>query len=182
MELEVRVEPEALHFVRYPFWPASVRKRPALAAERFTGWNPRTFPPSLILDTGEVLFVPASAQGEVHAWALAEGIRTLCGLDLWALLLEPFLDTEFTPEQESRTLAILEGEGFSRQQVQAWRDRVGPKMLLANSLWWEWGHLGHYDVLTAFASFATPWTFRRFYWDSMELRGVGPSSPEPPTA
>lgn len=181
MELEVRVEPEALHFVRYPFWPASVRKRPAVPAERFTGWNPRTSPPSLILDTGEVLFVPTASQAEVHAWALTEGLRTLDGLDVWALLLEPFLDTEFTPQHEGRTLSLLEAEGFPPEQVRAWRSRVGPKMLLANSLWWEWGHLGQYDMLTAFAKFSTPWTFRRLYWDSM-LKGAGRNSPEPPTA
>jgi len=184
MELEVRVEPEALHFVRYPFWPASVRKRPVVAVERFTGWNPRTFPPSLLLASGEVLYVPASKRGEVHAWALAEGVRTWEGPDNWALLLEPFLDTEFTGEQAARTEAALALHGFGPDEVSRWRERVRRPMLAANSLWWEWGHLGHFDALTALQSFSAPWTFRRFYWDSMEvvLRGAARSSGERPTA
>lgn len=173
--------------MRYPFWPASVKKRPAVSAERFTGWNPRTSPPSLIAGSGEVLYVPATSRAEVHAWALAEGIRTWAGPDNWGLLLEPFLDTEFTAEHAARTVALLVSNGFTAEEVTRWRERVRRPVLLANSLWWEWGHLGHFDALAAHRSFTSPWTFHRFYWDSMEVAlrvppRVEPSSPGPPTA
>lgn len=171
--------------MRYPFWPASVKKRPTVPAERFTGWNPRTSPPSLIAATGEVLYVPATSRAEVNAWALAEGVRLWTGPDHWELLLEPFLDTEFTAEQSARTDAKLAGYGFPAAEVARWRERVRRPVTLANSLWWEWGHLGHFDALNAFLTFTAPWTFRRFYWDSMEVATRGsaaPSSPERPTA
>ncbi|MEU7731421.1 hypothetical protein AB0B78_40440 [Streptomyces sp. NPDC040724] len=69
--------------------------------------------------------------------------------DVWGDLLEPFLDTEFTAEQQAGTLARLSAVGLGPEEVARIREQVGPLMRAFNSLHWDWHHLGITDLLDA---------------------------------
>lgn len=57
--------------------------------------------------------------------------------DVWADLLEPFLDTKFTAEHRSATLDRLRQVGLTAAEVTRIRDRVGPLMLAYNAIHWD---------------------------------------------
>ena len=63
-------------------------------------------------------------------------------IDVWDLLLEPFLDTEFTPEQQEQTLTTLKRIGIPRTDVMRIRRSVQGAVLAYNFFLWNWVHLG----------------------------------------
>ena len=72
-------------------------------------------------------------------------------IDIWGLLLDPFLDTEFSREQQEQTLQLRGRCGISSAEVEAIRARVEPAMISYNfdSMLWDWVHLGLTDILDA---------------------------------
>lgn len=107
-------------------------------------------PPEILLRTGEVLFVEAAAKDGLLSFAAAHGIKDCMRLDIWELLLEPFVDTEFPAGQQAETLNLLARSGIPREEAESIRQRVGPRMLRYNAIHWEWVSLSHADVLWAF--------------------------------
>ena len=83
------------------------------------------------------------------AWCGLHGVLHTDRPDTLALLCEPFLDTEFTPEDALRSGKMLNTLGFSDTDVATLRDTLREPMLSHNALWWEWVHLGYSDVLSA---------------------------------
>lgn len=169
-------------FPWYPFAPASVRRERRLDARRIWAWNPDSSPPALYVDAVESIFVSAEHQDELTAWCDRLSVPKRRPRDVWSFLLEPYLDTEVTPECLARVDGQLRECGFSRAEIASLRARVSRRMLAYNALVWEWVHLGHYDVLHAMHSFSFPWTFRRFYWHSMAVafRGFVTRTPRDP--
>src|SRR5205814_6744913 len=72
-------------------------------------------------------------------------------LDVWSLLLEPFLDTSFDEADQARTAAVLARAGITPAACAALREEVGPAMIAYNfdSMLWDWAHLGLCDALCA---------------------------------
>lgn len=173
MDLRVICRDGALRFERYPFPPASVRREPDVAAHRFTAWKPGWAPPTLVLEHREVLFVSAEQREEVDDWATRHAIARPDALDVWDLLLDPFLDTEHDEAWKRRCVELLLGCGFAEDEIEDIRRSVSGPMLSYNALLWEWVHLGHYDVLNGCSGFPVSAGFSRFYWESMgiALRG-----------
>lgn len=168
-----------LEFEDYPFRPATVRKDPRVPAASVQGWVPSTFPPSVWTRRGEVLFVQAAQKDPVSEWMQVHGVPPLEPVDVWSLLLDPFLDTEATPEQEQRSLEILASCGLSSTEVANLRREVEGPVTAVNSFAWEWVYLGQYDALSAMAGL-TPWAswpprpgYEDFYWRSMEVARRG---------
>jgi hypothetical protein len=73
-------------------------------------------------------------------------------VDVWHLILEPFLDTTFDHAHQERTLAILAANGVSRAECLAIRQDVALPMAAYNggTGLWDWVHLGLYDLLNAY--------------------------------
>lgn len=69
--------------------------------------------------------------------------------DIWGDLLEPFIDTEFTPEHEGATRTRLNQAGLTDSEMSQIRTKVGPLMLAYNAFHWDWAHLGLADLLDA---------------------------------
>jgi hypothetical protein len=168
-----RFEPGALVLEGYPFPRGERRARiPAEAlGEVCVGW----FPPTVRTREGEYLFIPAEQAGELAAFASQHGIPYVRRNDVWSLILEEFLDTEFPPELQEGTLRFLESNGVSRAETQAMRELVGKRMLALTVATWEWQHYGLHDVLSAMRpfTFTTGWSFSRFYEESMRLADRG---------
>ncbi|HEX8441411.1 hypothetical protein [Archangium sp.] len=177
MSWRIRFEPEALRLEAYPF-PRGERS-PLIPVEALrevcVGW----FPPTLGTREGEYLFVPAGQARELADFASQHGIPFVKRFDVWSFLLEPFLDTQLSPELEEGHLRRLEENGVSRAEVQAIRERVEERMLALTAATWEWVHYGLHDVLTVMRPFTffTGGSFARFYAEAMQLAERGQVQP-----
>ena len=79
------------------------------------------------------------------------GIPVNKRIDIWDMILDPFLDTEHSEEYVEKTYETLEKYGIARAECNALRQEVSARMIAYNfeSCLWEWVHLGLYDVLNA---------------------------------
>lgn len=157
-----------IQFEHYPFPPASVY--PA----QFLPWETVSelvlgMPPEVRTHAGEVLFVSAAQTQELTAAAETAGIPTVRRVDVWDLILTPFLDTTFDEAYHEHLLVYLESNGISRDECQHIRNQVREPMLDYNALLWDWVHLGLYDLLLAHIARLSQQAFQAFYWEAMAI-------------
>jgi hypothetical protein len=76
--------------------------------------------------------------------------------DIWGDLLEPFVDTEFTPEDEAATLSRLRQTGLTDIEIAQARAKAGPLILAYNAFHWDWAHLGLADLFDALTTDSLP--------------------------
>lgn len=169
-------------YLSYPFPPSHVYPRGFLPYESIAEVLPERAPPELRTVKGETLFVSARRRAALLEAIETYGLPTVRRVDVWALLLEPFLDTEFDEAHQERTIALLLEHGFSRQAIDLLRRRVSVPMAAYNieSGLWDWVHLGLFDVLMAQNGFIAGehrrlslQKFTPFYWEAMEIAGRG---------
>jgi hypothetical protein len=169
----------------------------ALAAAAILDADPAGAPPEIRTASGETLFVSAEQRGELERFCRVSQISIRTRPDVWGDLLEPFLDTEFTPEHEAATLSRLRQAGLTETEVGQVRARVGPLMRAYNAIHWDWCHLGLADLLDAMTTEALPdhspaWLgveqVRRelgetssFYAWAMRIANSGPGERDPST-
>ncbi len=172
-----RFEPEALWLEAYPFPRGDRSPRIPVEALRevCVGW----FPPTVSTREGEYLFVPAEQARALADFASQHGVPFVQRFDVWSFLLEPFLDTELSPELEEGNLRCLEENGVGRAEARAIRERVERRMLALTTATWEWVHYGLHDVLTVMRpfTFTTGVSFARFYDEAMQLAERGRVQP-----
>ncbi len=137
--------------------------------------DPGAWPPEA-RTAGEVLFVPAGRRAALEQAAAGHGIPVVARLDVWALLLEPFLDTELSDAEQRRTAELLAGAGIGPELRERLRATVGPAMIAYNfdSMLWEWVHLGLLDALCALRGRSADEDFARFYREAMALALAAP--------
>jgi hypothetical protein len=165
--MEVVVEGDALVLVDYPF-PGPSRLPARAISEVCVGWAP----PALRTIEGEFVFVPAPRVRLLADFATRHGIPFVRREDVWALVLEVFLDTEFGPENDARTLRRLGELGIDREEVERIRGRVRAPMMALTAWTWEWVHYGLFDVLEVMRPFDP-----EFYRHAMALADRGATTP-----
>lgn len=170
--------PEGIFFQNYAFKAASVYPSGLISYTHIEEVLINASPPEIRTKTGEVLFISAEQKEELEKIVQTNQISITCRIDVWAYILEPFLDTEFTPEEEENTLRLLEENNISRQECEKVRAYVSNAMYSYNitSGLWDWAHLGLYDVLAALSGDLSGHRhklseedFRNFYYYSMEI-------------
>jgi hypothetical protein len=127
-----------------------------LAATAIRDADPAATPPEIRTVSGETLFVPAEQRGQLERFCRANQIPIRTRADVWSDLLEPFLDSEFTPEDDAATLRRLLRAGLTAAEVAGIRARVGPLMRAYNAIHWDGFHLGLADLLDAVATISLP--------------------------
>jgi hypothetical protein len=120
-----------------------------LAAPAIRDFDPTAAPPEIRTVSGETLFVSAAQRQELERFCLARQIPIRKRPDIWGDLMEPFLDTEFTPKNEAAALTRLHQAGMTDAEITQIRARVRPLMLAYNAVHWDWVHLGLADLLDA---------------------------------
>jgi hypothetical protein len=138
----------ALEFRNYHIGLASVFEEPMLDARGIFEVRLRRWPLEVVTARGEVLFVPNAQQDDLRAFAGANDIPVVVREDVWCLLNDCYLDTEFTAEYKMAALLELRACGFSAEDIAAIHEKTARKMMARHS--WAWMHLGHEDILTAF--------------------------------
>jgi hypothetical protein len=145
---DVKFRRDAVVFRSYRFPGARVHPRGSIPWTEVAEVDPDAAPPELRV-TGETLFVHANRRDDLRREAEAHGVPVVRRYDVWDLLLEPFLDTTFDADHEERTVRLLEHNGIPADEVARIREVVGKRMLLYNSVLWDWVHLGLSDLFDA---------------------------------
>lgn len=108
-----------------------------------------SWPPEVRTADGETLFVPASQQKTLEAFALECEIPLVQRVDVWSLLLRPYLDTWFPADERAATHLRLLQVGIDKDAAQRIRELIGPAVQAYNAVHWEWCHLGLFDLLNS---------------------------------
>jgi len=89
----------------------------------------------------------------------------------WDWILEPYLDTEFTSDNEKRIEKCLSEVGIDKIETEKIRNEVGKQMYKYNfdTMLWDWCSLGLYDVLSAMRVKYNENEFREFYKRAIEI-------------
>lgn len=115
------------------------------------------WPPEVVTVDGRIGFVHATHRRDLENFGRLHGIPVVTRDDVWSLLAEPFLDTEFDPPQQAQTLQRLAENGIDEAETRAIRARIGPRMLAYTAITWEWVHYGLVDVLLVLPASDRPW-------------------------
>lgn len=167
--LEVLFAENRIEFRSYPFPPASVSSEPAVHFDSIRNIDLSKSPPEIKLKSGEILFVSATQKNALEEFAARFSIPRVVRADVWADLLDPFLDTELSAADQERTMHRLENQGFSREEIGSIRAKVKEPVLRYNSVVWEWVRLGLFDLLEAVHKYSVTDSFGEFYWYSMRI-------------
>ncbi|HEY7546795.1 MAG TPA: hypothetical protein VID27_18020 [Blastocatellia bacterium] len=180
-DIEIRFDDDGIEFLRYPYPPSSVYPSGKIAYASIIEIDADAAPPEIRTER-EILFISATMKEELRRAASANAIPAVRRIDVWGLLLEPFLDTEFDREDKERTLRLLEESGILRDESVEIRRSVTRAMEAYNfdSMLWDWCHLGLADVLDAFRGVLSgprhrlpPDEYEAFYWRAMEIARKG---------
>ncbi len=163
--------PEGIHFLNYPFAPASVYHAPLLPLRKIVCVILPPFQPEILTDGGELLLIGAPQKNVLIKYAQDQAIPIIQAPGIWSEIQEPFLDTEFTVGQQAATLSQLAQLGISEQECQQWRKRIEGTMMEYNMLTglWDWVDLGLYDLLAAHSTKLIPEDFQEFYGELMSF-------------
>lgn len=143
----------------YCFKHSQLYSNKELTAAQLTEVNLYTAPPSFVLNDKEVIFIPYQYKDELEAFAKRNHISISNRFDIWSAINEPFLDTVFDAEDQAATLKNLVDNGLTAKEVKAIRHKIGPTMLAANAIVWEWANLSQFDYL----NWSKP-TAEKYWW------------------
>jgi hypothetical protein len=143
--------PDHIVFSSYPFPWASIYPHGVLPASAVRDAYVESGPLEIRTRSGETLFASWDDKAGLEEFCRRHSIPLVRRLDIWGNLLEPFLDTEFSPADEAATDARLRACGLPQPEIDAIRARLAPLMRSYNldSGLWEWCDLGLYDLLKA---------------------------------
>ncbi|MEV6217399.1 hypothetical protein [Nocardia sp. NPDC051833] len=149
--MQVFIAESEIRFTDYPFVGASVYPHGTVAVGQIRDVDPAALPPEVRTVSGETLFVSAADRSALAELCSRNALPVRSRPDIWADLLEPFLDTALDADAERSTEDRLRSVGLSPTEIIEIRGRVERAMMSYNfdSMLWEWVHLGLYDLLSA---------------------------------
>lgn len=133
----------------YPFRACTLSRNFSLNPADIREVRSKRWPLEVVLASGEIIFLDTAHAASLELFSRVHALPQRYREDVWSLLCEPFLDTEFDAQHQERSLQSLAAAGFTPKEVDAIRQKIRAKMLLLNLYAMEWVHLSHYDVLTA---------------------------------
>ncbi len=146
----------------YFFKQSKIDKVKKIKSKDITEINLNTFPPSLVLNDNEIIFLGQELKIEIEKFADRNDISVIDRLDIWEHINRPYLDTEYEENEKLESLKLLSEIGISESELIKIRKKVVKTMFL-NLFVWEWTYLGLFDYLH--------WTFltKKKYWWAMEI-------------
>ena len=177
---EAEIRDGGVYVARYPFSHASVFPGDVfIPAARITSVF-SSYDAAYVLDGNEVIFLPRALKEPFLEFAAANGIRDPKLPEVWALLTNEYLDTEYTAEDKTRDLRRLAELGFSEDEVRRLKAPIKTRMFIATFYTMEWGGYTTQDVLRilalsdgrrmgAFPMIWWPVLDAAFYWQIMEV-------------
>lgn len=166
----------------YPYTPATVFPHGQLPYESIREISITSIPVEIRTNRGEVLLVPAVDKDAMLAAARERSIPCVRRVDVWGLILEPFVDTEFTEEHDARTRTALAESGIEDATCTRLRSRlariVGDYNFKFIWNWWGLSLFHAFDAIQFCGSIGVSQAmsddeYTRFYWEAMELSERG---------
>ncbi|MFD2561620.1 hypothetical protein [Aquimarina rubra] len=119
----------------------------------------------------DIVFVSVEKKDALKTFAEKNNIPLIPHSWNWDWILEPYLDTEFTEENNKRVTARLLENGFSKIEINTIRKEVGKQMYKYNfdTMLWDWCSLSLFDVLSAMRAKYSKEEFREFYKRAIEI-------------
>ncbi|WP_417784672.1 hypothetical protein [Tenacibaculum sp.] len=154
----------------YPFKPSIVFPNTKIKASEITAICYQSYPP-LIRIYNEVIFISREHAKSLKEFTERNNITTFKETKNWNWLLEPYLDTENTPEEIIKINQLLNKHGFSDSEIMKIRTEVEKQMYKYNfdTMLWDWFSLGLPDVLAAMRVKYNEKEFTEFYKKAMEI-------------
>ncbi|RTZ50473.1 hypothetical protein EJ377_07095 [Chryseobacterium arthrosphaerae] len=161
---------DSLTIKNYPFEPSIAYRQNTFPSEQIDDIDFTSSPPTCRIGN-ELLFLSVEQKTELEKFAGRNNIKTVKRPMIWEWILEPFLDTEFTPETDQKLTEILAKFGLTAEQVQNLRAEVETQMLKYNfdTMLWEWCGFDASDVLRAMRTKYQKTEFEDFYQRVMEI-------------
>ncbi len=148
---DVTFTESGIEFRGYPYKPACVYPNGKILYTEIQQIDSSSAPPEIWTKDGDILLVSAGYREKLKAKAKEHNISDNHHVDVWGLILEPFLDTYFDEEEQARTIKTLERQGVSQEETSSLREELEKVMIAYNfdSMLWDWCFLGLMDVLDA---------------------------------
>ncbi|MDR2222931.1 MAG: hypothetical protein LBE34_09335 [Flavobacteriaceae bacterium] len=148
----------------YPFEPSIAYNQTLIKKEDIVDFDYDARPMTIRIKN-ELIFISIKHKEALIHFASKNKIKIVLRPAIWDLILEPFLDTEFTEEGNKRVTRLLVKYGLTPKQINQLRDEVEIQMLKYNfdTTLWEWCSLDASDVLKAMRLKYNHTDFRIFY-------------------
>lgn len=166
---KVRFSENFMDIRQYEFPSSSVRENPVILAEHINEVNLNTYPPSMVINHREVIFIEEKYQPEFMDFVKRNKLKISNRFDIWEIINRIFLDTELTEAQKEQDLARLERNGISQAEVSEIQKKVQGLMSGWAAVAWEWNYLGHYDLLLNKKQSFLLFLPADFYWWTMDI-------------
>ncbi len=172
-----------IEIMDYEFFPATVYPNTKIFAREIEFINILGAPPEIKIGN-ELIFITDMNKVELFKFGVRNHIKIPNNkkekpFDIWWGILGKFLDIVNFEKQDKIILKELEFHGLDAKIVKTWRDRVQNAMVSYKFLdtgYWDWGHLGQWDMLQAHLSCIEKIgedEFEKLYWDSMKVALLG---------
>lgn len=161
----------------YPFEPSVVYPSASIEAHEIDAIS-LEFGVCKVYVKDDIVFVSAEKKKELELFAKVHNLKLIPYSWNWDLLLEPYLDTEFTKENEQRVLERLLENGFTATEIDAIRAEVKKQMYAYNfdTMLWDWCSLSLSDVLSAMRAKYNKVQFHDFYSRALEIEKRSPTN------
>jgi hypothetical protein len=159
-----------LQIERYPFEPSIAYGQKIFRADQIDDIDFNSYPPTIKVGD-ELIFLTREKKEELQEFAKRNNIEILERPMIWGWILEPFLDTEFTPETDQSLTKLLENYGLTTEQIKSLRAEVETQMLKYNfdTMLWEWRGFDASDVLKAMRTKYNKSEYQDFYKRVMKI-------------
>ena len=167
---ESKILGDSIKITDYPFEPSLIFPNQEILASSIDEIHLDEYPPTLKIGN-ELIFISREDVEALTGFANKNKVKTAKRNSNWDRIAEPFLDTEYSKEQQLQTIKQLEQNGVSEKEVLKLREEVGDYMMEYNfaTFLWEWCNLGLTDVLSAMRVTLSKEDFHEFYWRAMEI-------------
>lgn len=167
---QITVGNDFLKIDNYPFEPSIAYRQLIFKTNQIDDIDYMSSPPTMRVGN-ELIFLTAKKKVELEEFAKKNNIKTVERPMIWDWILEPFLDTELTTEDDQRLTKLLEDYGLTTDQITFLRAEVETQMLKYNfdTMLWDWIGLDASDVLRAMRTKYNKAEYEDFYSRVMKV-------------
>ena len=167
---ESEIRESEIVITKYPFEPSIAYPTAILSAKDIDCMSV-DFTVCKVHVKNDIIFISSELKEKLKQFADTNNIRLIPQNWNWDWILEPYLDTEFTKENEQRALERLLENGFTTNEVDTIRAEVKNQMYAYNfdTMLWDWCSLGLSDVLSAMRAKYSKEQFCEFYKRALEI-------------
>ncbi|WP_422107786.1 hypothetical protein [Winogradskyella sp.] len=167
---ESKITENGIEISEYPFEPSIAYPNKTIQTNEIDAIS-ADFGICRLYVADDIIFISEERKEELKKFAENNSIRLFKHSWNWDWILEPYLDTEFTKENDQHALERLIENGIKENEVDQIRAEVGVQMYKYNfdTMLWDWCSLGLTDVLSAMRAKYDRNEFRDFYKRAIEI-------------